>query len=289
MSVVGLISPGQMGASLGEVLCGGGERVVTTLAGRGDDSRRRVAEAGLEVLADLDAVVASADVILSVVPPAAAVETAREIAAAAVRVGRSPLVADLNAVSVATLRQVASILHEVGLVVVDGSISGHPPTVSPGARLFLAGDALSGVAELGWTAVEVRPLEGAELGAASALKMCTASVFKGIQALEASALLTARHNGVLAEVVAELTSGIPQIITGDVCRSVAVGVSKSARFGPEMREIAATQLEAGLNEGLFEAVAELFDRLAGTPLAQTPADRLIVPSTPDELLDVMGI
>src|SRR5439155_15615185 len=72
MTTVGMHGAGHMGAGLGWALREGGARVVTTLAGRSARTRKLVADAGLEPLDSLDAVVAAADVILTVVPPDAA-------------------------------------------------------------------------------------------------------------------------------------------------------------------------------------------------------------------------
>ena len=72
---------------------------------------------------------AVADVVLSVTPPGSARAAARTIANAARESGARPVVADINAVAPVTM---TAIEHElVGPPVVDGSISGPPPT---GAR-----------------------------------------------------------------------------------------------------------------------------------------------------------
>src|SRR3954467_15656994 len=81
MVTVAIVSPGYMGTGLGTALRAGGARVVTTTAGRSARTRR-LAEA-LEVLPSLTAVLAAADVVLSVTPPAQALAAATDIAAAA--------------------------------------------------------------------------------------------------------------------------------------------------------------------------------------------------------------
>src|SRR2546421_9512181 len=60
MTTVGMHGAGHMGAGLGWALREGGARVVTTLAGRSARTRKMVADAGLEPLDSLDAVVAVA-------------------------------------------------------------------------------------------------------------------------------------------------------------------------------------------------------------------------------------
>src|SRR4051812_30834347 len=80
MTTVGMHGAGHMGAGLGWALREGGARVVTTLVGRSTRTRKMVADAGLEPLDSLDAVVAVADVVLVVVPPGEARAAATTLA-----------------------------------------------------------------------------------------------------------------------------------------------------------------------------------------------------------------
>ena len=255
---IGIFSPGSMGAGIGWALREGGARVVATVAGRSPRTARLAAVAGLELLPDLAEVVRVAQVILVVTPPAEAVDAAHQLAETIST--ERPIVADLNATAPATVAEVARILAPVDLV--DGSISGAPPTVRPGARIYLSGPRAHDVAALPWT--HATPVVDDRVGSASAVKMCTASVYKGLVGLYAQALRTAGHHGVLDRVVADLAaSGLG----GDPARSVAVAATKAWRYVPEMREIAATQRAAGLTPALFEAYAQVWADVAGTELA----------------------
>lgn len=263
VTTVGIVSAGAMGSAVGAAYRSGGARVVTTLQGRSGRTAGLATAAGLEVLDDLDAVVAAADVLLSVVPPGRALETAQALAAAAQRTGASPLLVDANAVSPATVRQVAA----VGLEVVDGSISGVPPSADDTrrTRLYLSGPRAQEVAELPAPWLDVRVV-GPEVGTASAVKMCTASYYKGEKALIAQALLTADAHGVSQVVLDDLGAR-----SGDA-RSVGLAGSKGWRFVDEMREIAATQSAAGLPPELFEGVARAYEELAARTRTPAPED-----------------
>ena len=96
--------------------------------------------------------------------------------------------------------------------------------------------------------------------------MCTASVYKGHTALLAHALATAHANGVLAEVLDDLRDSFPRQIDR-AARLLAVSTTKAGRYVGEMREIAATQASVGLTPALFDAMAEVYARLAETELA----------------------
>lgn len=261
VTTIGLVSPGFMGAGLGTALRDGGARVVATLTGRSPRTSRLATAAGLDVLPDLDTVVAAADVVLVVTPPGDALAAAGDIAGAARRTGAAPLVADLNAVSPPTVEKIAAVLATAGLELVDGSISGPPPTARPGARVYLSGERAAEVAALPWRDVTVHVVSE-RAGDASALKMCTASVYKGTTALYAQALLTAAHYGVLDGVVADLASNgrtpVPDIIRA---------ATKAHRFVPEMEEISATQGAAGQPPELFAAIAEIYRDMSGGELA----------------------
>ena len=71
-----ILYPGELGAGLGAVLAERGLRVVTTLIDRGPRTAGRCNEAGIEVLATFGEVVRAANLVISLVPPAAAEEVA---------------------------------------------------------------------------------------------------------------------------------------------------------------------------------------------------------------------
>ena len=100
---------------------------------------------------------------------------------------------------------------------------------------------------------------GDRIGDASAVKMSTASVYKGTTAVATQALLAARANGVLEHVLADLERGAPELVSNPG-RRVANGATKAARYVGEMREIEA-QSRAGLTPALFEAMAEVYAAL----------------------------
>src|SRR5450432_4119791 len=246
---VAVVSPGAMGSALGATLARSGHTVLATLDGRSPRTRELAARAPFLLLPDLAELVAGSDVVLSVVPPGSALATARAIASAAARTGRRPLVVDLNATSPGTLETVAAALREAGIDVVDGSISGPPPWNPGTTRVYLSGARANEIADLAFDGVEVRVL-GSELGTASALKMSTASVYKGIALLLTHALVTARGYGTLPEVIDDLGRNFPELVQAPELR-LASAAAKSHRYVPEMREIAATQEAVGLPAAVF--------------------------------------
>src|SRR5579871_3365017 len=124
---VGILSPGDMGAAIGAVLGAHGVPVLTCLAGRGELTRLRAAEAGMRDLPDLDALVREAGMILSVLVPAEAEGLALRLAEAMRRTGARPVFADCNAISPGTMRRIAEAARAAGAAVIDAGIIGPPP------------------------------------------------------------------------------------------------------------------------------------------------------------------
>jgi 3-hydroxyisobutyrate dehydrogenase-like beta-hydroxyacid dehydrogenase len=277
MTTIGLVGAGHMGSGLGWAMRQGGNTVVTTFAGRSARTVRLATEAGVTALPDLTAVVAASDLLLVVTPPAAAEAAAQAIAAAPT--DARPLVVDLNAIAPSTVERIGATLGRTGFDLVDGAISGPPPTVRPGARIFLSGPAATRVAALAWPHVEL-VVVGDAVGTASAVKMCTASVYKGVTAVLTQALRTAGRHGVADHVLADLADGGYE--PSSQTRQIAVSATKAWRFVAEMREIAATQRAAGLPGDLFEAVALVYEDLARTELAT--GDPETVDTTPDRVI-----
>lgn len=264
--VVGLIGAGEMGSALSARLRKGGVRVVVALEGRSERTRSFATEAGLEDVGDLATMLVEADVVLSIVPPA---EAARAVDAIAASVGENrPLVADLNAVAPATARELARTLARAGLDLVDGSISGPPPSRAGTTRIYLSGSRADEVAALPLDGVE-RVVVGSEVGLASAVKMSTASVYKGRVAVLAQALRAAHANGVLDPVLDDLVeTGLAD--RERTAETVARASAKAWRYVDEMRQIAATQASVGLPPELFEAFAVVYAGLAEQAVADAP-------------------
>jgi 3-hydroxyisobutyrate dehydrogenase-like beta-hydroxyacid dehydrogenase len=258
---VGLLHPGEMGAAVGQCLAGAGHRVLWVPDGRSATTRERAAAAGL-IGCGLAEVVGRSDLIVSVCPPHAALDVARQVARSQAA-GFGGLYLDANAISPATAGEVAAIATAAGAGYVDGGIIGTPP-VAPGfIRLYLSGARAGEVRSLfDGTAVAARVVERAPadgIGAASAVKMAYASWTKGSAALLLAARALARAEGVEPVLLDEW--GISQ--PGLEARSAGAGEAAAAkgwRWVAEMEEIAAAMAAAGLPEGFHRAAAEIYRR-----------------------------
>ena len=116
---------------------------------------------------------------------------------------------------------------------VDGSISGPPPRLAGTTIVYLSGGRAAQVASLDAPGLELRVV-GEAIGTASAIKMSTASFYKGQTALFAQALRAARANGVLELVLDDLRRHYPDLVD-DAPRLLQSIAAKSAATSPRWR------------------------------------------------------
>ena len=254
---VALLHPGEMGAAIGRCLMERGHRVTWTAQGRSAETRALADALGLELRDSLPAVLADAEIALSVCPPHAALALAEAVAGAGFR----GLYADANAIASGTARAVGGCIEAAGGRFVDGSIVGPPPEGGKGARLFLSGPEAETIAALfAGTATEPVVLAGPP-GAASAVKMCYAAWTKGATALLADIRALAEAEGVEAALLAEWQRSQPDL--PERSEAITRQARKAWRWISEMEEIAASFAAVGLPDGFHKGAADLYARLQG--------------------------
>jgi L-threonate 2-dehydrogenase len=255
---VAIVSPGQMGAAIGARLTATGVRVVTA-EGRSDSSTARALAAGIEIV-PLSAL-ADTDFIFSIVPPAAAVQTARSISAVLGKGASGPLYIDWNAVSPARAKEVENIIATAGGRFTDGGIIGLAPGLEgPGPLFYASGPEAPALSALEGRGVRFKILD-APNGAASALKMSYAGITKGTIALGAAMILAAKRAGAAEALLAEMAASQANALAG-FRRSIPDMFGKAGRWAPELREIADFVGDARVESGIYTAIAALYEHLA---------------------------
>jgi 3-hydroxyisobutyrate dehydrogenase-like beta-hydroxyacid dehydrogenase len=268
---VGLLSPGDMGHSVGAVLRGHGLRVLTCLAGRGERSRALAAAAGIEDTPSLEELARASDVLLSILPPAAAPELAERVAGAIGATGAELLYVDCNAVAPRTARAIGQTILAAGGRFADAGIIGPPPR-RPGTRFYASGPGAAEFGALAGFGLDVRVLDG-DIGQASGLKMCYGALTKGLQALGVELLVAARLLGLEEALRAEQRETMAEVLTV-LERAVPGMPPKAYRWVGEMEEIAVCFDDLGLTPRLFQGAADLYRFVADTPLGrETPEGR----------------
>jgi 3-hydroxyisobutyrate dehydrogenase-like beta-hydroxyacid dehydrogenase len=251
---VGLLHPGEMGAAVGAVLVGE-HPVLWASSGRSRASSRRASAAGLTDVGSVEAVRDGSELIISICPPDAARDVARQVA------GFQGVYLDANAIAPATARQVATLIEEGGGSYLDGGIIGGPPTArSPGTRLYLSGPDGPTISQLfSGTAVDARVLSD-DPTAASALKMCFAAWTKGTTALLLDIRALAETLGQTGALLREWEGSMPEL-TERSLSAAQQAVTKGWRWRAEMDEIARTFREADLPDGFHRAASAIYGAL----------------------------
>ena len=275
MAIIGILHPGQMGSSVAASSLAAGNDVVWASEGRSADTIERANAAGLTDVGSLAALVASAELIVSVAPPAAALD----VAVAVARTGFSGTFLDANAISPATALQVSDTILAAGATPLDGGIIGPPAWNEGTTRMYVAGNGANAAA----ATLNGGPLSCVALdspyGSASALKMAYAGWTKGSAALLLSVAAFAAASGVQDALVDEWNISQPGLAARAEGSARGTG-PKAWRFVGEMEEIAASLAAAGLPDGFHLAAADAYQRLAGF---KSPAS----PPTLDEVITAL--
>jgi 3-hydroxyisobutyrate dehydrogenase-like beta-hydroxyacid dehydrogenase len=255
-TTIGLLHPGEMGAAVGKCLAGAGHRVLWVPDGRGAATRERAGAAGLTGVA-FGEMVTRSEVIVSVCPPHAARDVARQVA------GFGGLYLDANAISPATAGEVAAIVTAGGASYADGGIIGPPPVAPGSTRLYLSGPRAAEVQVLfAGTYVDARVVPPP--GSASAVKMAYASWTKGSAALLLATRALARAEGVESVLLEEWSLSQPGLEKRwDGADGAAA--AKGWRWIGEMIQIAEAMASADLPPGFHQAAANMYRRYEQGP------------------------
>lgn len=249
MARIAVLHPGEMGAAIGAALVGVGHDVFWLPSGRGPATHRRAEQAALVGRSGVD----GCDVVLSICPPAFALDTARSVE------GFSRMYVDANAISPATAAAVAAQVSGSGAQYVDGAVIGTPPTRAGTTRLYLSGPQASVAAALfDGALIEARVL-ATDTYAASALKMTYAAWTKISAGLLVASRAAADEFGVGDALQTEWALSQPQL-AGQHSSALAAVREKGWRWEEEMRQIAETFAAAGEPAGFADAAAQLFAR-----------------------------
>jgi 3-hydroxyisobutyrate dehydrogenase-like beta-hydroxyacid dehydrogenase len=103
----------------------------------------------------------------------------------------------------------------------------------------------------------------ADIGVASAVKMCRSIVIKGLESLALESMFAARRFGAEREVLASLESSFPQMGWADALPDYLVSriAEHGRRRAAEMREVARTLTEVGIEPTMATATARCQDAL----------------------------
>ena len=130
-TTIGILSIGQMGLGIAQLLKAHHYRVITNISARSDATKSRAESAGIELFDTDEDLVRSCCYILSIVPPRDAIATAKRVEVALAngrdRGGKLLYYLDLNAISPSTVKTMARSFEQnaPGLRFVEVSLAGH--------------------------------------------------------------------------------------------------------------------------------------------------------------------
>ncbi|MFE6908123.1 NAD(P)-dependent oxidoreductase [Streptomyces erythrochromogenes] len=251
---VGLLHPGSMGAAFGRQLTARGITVLWCPEGRSDATRQRAGLAGLTA-AELPTMVAHADVLVSLCPPAAAEEVAAQVAAQGFA---DRTYVEANAISPDRVRRIAALLP--GTHTIDAAVVGSPPVGGKTPTLYLSGKpSHADAVERLFDGTDIRThVLGSEPGAASALKLAYSSYQKASRVLAALSYGAAQAHGVGDELLAIAARRTGSYLTEtDYIPKTA---ARAWRWAPELADAAALLSDSGLPDELMVAAAATLAR-----------------------------
>ncbi len=269
VKTVAILSPGDMGHSVGKVLGNNGYDVITCLEGRSDRTRSLAKLGNLRVVSSMERLIIEADLVLSILVPDEAESLALKVAEVFKDTGEETYFADCNAISPTSAKNIASIINNSGGRFIDGGIIGSPPTKGEKTRLYVSGPHTDVATELDGMGITVKSV-GDQIGQASGIKMCYAAMTKGINTLQV-ALLVAAHKMGLTEHLREEFSGSQQFHLSSMESGISRLPANSHRWIGEMEEISATFKDLGVTPYFHMGAAEIYRLLDSTPFAsETP-------------------
>lgn len=264
---VGVVSPGDMGQAIAGRIRESGMNVHVALDGRSERTRSLAKAAGLNDCGSMEKLVATCDLVISVINPGEALSVAQQVAAAMKKTGRKIAFADLNAVSPQTARDTDALIRAAGGLFIDGGIIGPPPRGEKDRpRLFVSGPDAYLFEQIRHPNLQVRILSE-RIGDASGIKMCYAAITKGTTALVVELLVAARRLGVEEALEKELRESRSDVLDWQM-RFIATMPPRAYRWVPEMQEIAKTFGELGMTRRIFEGATDMYAMIAATPLGK---------------------
>lgn len=228
----------------------------------GSRPREAAVRLALAVTPSVREAVTDADVVISAVTAEQCIAAAQ---AAAPHLKAEAWYFDLNSVSPGTRLEAHAMVRDVGARYVEAAVMSPIQPKRLGSPMLLGGaDAamfLGLIQPLGFGSAQCF---SGKIGAASAAKMCRSVIVKGMEALLLESLLSARHFGVEEAVLGSLRGWLGREEEDTFARYLLNRtLVHGRRRAEEMREVARSVREAGLEPRMSEACASWQDWAGG--------------------------
>jgi 3-hydroxyisobutyrate dehydrogenase-like beta-hydroxyacid dehydrogenase len=269
---IAMVGFGEAGSILGAELAAIGCEVVTydillDMAESRTPMLEKARRVSVRTADSLKVAVQDADLVISAVTAASSAQVASG-AAKVLRAGQIFL--DINSCSPATKRSNARSVQSSGADYVEAAVMAPVPPQRLKVPMLLGGNRAVEVAPaltaLGMNATAI----AAEIGVASAVKMCRSVVIKGLEALAVESMLAARRFGAERQVLESLQGTFPQMGWQDELPDYLISrvAEHGRRRAAEMREVAHTLQDVGMEPTMALATAARQDQLIDAMAAQ---------------------
>jgi 3-hydroxyisobutyrate dehydrogenase-like beta-hydroxyacid dehydrogenase len=219
----------------------------------GEELVRAGEKIGVHCAASVADAVRGADIVVSAVTAASSLEAAQSVRA---HLAGRPFLLDLNSVSPARKQETAKLIGAKARYIDVAVIAPIHPARHQTPMLLAGADAAALLSPLEALGMRLS-VAGAEVGAASAIKMVRSVIIKGIEALTLECFLAAARAGVVDEVAASLKNNYPGL---DWSKIIPYNLERMARHGErraaEMEEVAETLRELGVEPLMSNAAVK---------------------------------
>jgi len=224
-------------------------------------------DCGVRACESLAECVHNADLVISAITASSSIDVARD-ASKTLHAGQ--VFMDINSVSPGTKRADAAHVERSGAHFVESAVMAPVPPQRLKVQMLLGGKYAAELAPrlnaIGMAATAVSE----SVGVASAVKMCRSVMIKGIEALAVECLFAAHRYGAEEAVLASLDATYPQMGWREKLPDYLVSrvAEHGRRRAEEMREVAQTLRDVGVDPMMAEATAERQDHLVDEMAAQ---------------------
>jgi 3-hydroxyisobutyrate dehydrogenase len=263
MISVGFVGFGEAGFTIGGGLRAAGLTnlfaydIAAGSADRGPLIRNRAATAGATLVSSSEELAQSSDILMSTVTCSSALDAARQTAP---YLSGHHVYADLNSVSPALKRDVASAVGDAGASFVEAAVMAGVQPYGQRVPMLIGGPGAERFSTVMTPfGMRLELIEG-PVGKAAAVKMCRSLVVKGIEALLAECVLAATQYDAADKVFASLQESWPGIDWTQLAdHTMGRLVVHGERRAREMEEVAATLRAIGVEPMMAEGAARRQD------------------------------
>jgi 3-hydroxyisobutyrate dehydrogenase-like beta-hydroxyacid dehydrogenase len=264
IDTVGILYPGEMGASLARVLQESGCHTVTTTLGRSERTCELCRQSNIRVLPTLESVICESQMIISLVPPSSAWDVAVACQQRMTHEDAARWFVDANSISPLTARRISKLFESSCIHYVDASIHGLASQLKELGTLFVSGPDAKEIAPCFAALARVVILPG-EVGQASMFKMLLGGMSKGIVALFSELALAGHRAGLLEELLFQYRFYYPGLMDA-LDRLLPTYPRNAPRRTAELDELADTLATLGLPPGMLGGARETIARIAALSL-----------------------